>query len=317
MSDLTVDMTDFHWVMQLMDTLDSGLVVIDRQYNVCVWNNFMQSYSGIQSQNIMGKNLFSACPDLPECWMHTKVEAAIALATKSFSSWEDRPYLFKFSNFSPVSRGVEYMYQDVVITPLRSLSGEVTHIALMINDVSDIAKNKFELRDANHDLAKISRTDGLTGLFNRSFWEECLKEQFDHAQVVNSPCSLVIFDIDHFKKVNDTYGHTVGDDVIRETASILLKQARKTDMCGRYGGEEFTAVLPDTTADQAHYFAERLRKRIEAEVVKSCGVEVKFTVSLGVCQFNPKLGDHLEWIQQADANLYHSKQNGRNRTTAS
>lgn len=209
------------------------------------------------------------------------------------------------------------MYQDVVITPLRSLSGVITHTALMINDVSDIAKNKIELRDANQHLAKISRTDGLTGLFNRSFWEECLKEQFDHAQVINSPCSLVIFDIDHFKKVNDTYGHTVGDDVIRETAAILLKLARQTDMCGRYGGEEFTALLPDTTADQAHYFAERLRKRIESEVIKSCGVEVTFTVSLGICQFHPKLGDHLEWLQQADANLYHSKQNGRNRTTIS
>ncbi|MBW3697821.1 sensor domain-containing diguanylate cyclase [Vibrio sp. T187] len=315
MSDLTLDMADFHWVMQIMDTMDSGLLVIDREYNVCVWNSFMQSYSGILSQHIMGKNLFEVCPDLPESWLKTKVEAAADLETKSFSSWEDRSYLFEFCNFSPVSNGEELMYQDVVITPLRSLCGDISHLSIIINDVSDIAKNKIQMREANLLLSKASKTDGLTGLYNRKFWEECLKEEFNRTLAVDSSSSIVIFDIDHFKKVNDTYGHTVGDDVIRKTAQIVQQTARGSDVCGRYGGEEFTVLLPDTTSDQAQYFAERLRKRIERTVVESDGHEIQFTVSLGVCETSLYVTDYMDWLKQADNCLYRSKENGRNQTT--
>ncbi|WP_394250995.1 diguanylate cyclase [Vibrio profundi] len=315
MSDLTLDMADFHWVMQIMDTMDSGLLVIDRNYNVCVWNSFMQSYSGILSQNIMGRNLFEVCPELPESWLRAKVDAAADLETKSFSSWEDRAYLFKFCNFSPVSNGAEFMYQDIVITPLRSLCGETSHMSIIINDVSDIAKNKIAMRETNLRLSKASKTDGLTGLYNRRFWEESLKAEFDRTLALETSSSIVIFDIDHFKRVNDTYGHTVGDDVIRKAAELVQQTARGTDICGRYGGEEFTVLLPDTTSDQAYYFAERLRKRIASTIVESDGHSIEFTVSLGVCETSLYVTDYLDWLKQADNCLYESKQQGRNTTS--
>ncbi len=181
-SDLTLNIADFHWVTQILDTMDSGLVVIDRSYNVCVWNSFMQSYSGVMSQTILGKNLFEFFSDLPRTWLETKVNTAAILETRSFSSWENRPYLFKFHNFSPVSNGSTYMYQDIVITPLRSLYGDVSHVAIQINDVSEIARSKTHLKETNHHLSEISRRDGLTGLFNRAFWEQSLKEEFSRMQ---------------------------------------------------------------------------------------------------------------------------------------
>ncbi|MGI9947121.1 GGDEF domain-containing protein [Vibrio hyugaensis] len=314
MSEITLDIADFHWVTQILDTMDSGLIVLDEDYKVCVWNSFMQSYSGILSQNILGECLFDHFQDLPRTWLETKLKTSADLETRSFSSWENRPYLFKFNNFSPVSNSSHLMFQDIVITPLRSLSGEVSHIAIQINDVSETARNRIHLRETNQHLSEISRKDGLTGLFNRAYWEQSLKEEFNQLKVMEGACSLVIFDIDHFKKVNDTYGHHTGDEVIRRTSSLLRKTARSSDVCGRFGGEEFTVLLPHTNQEQASYFAERLRKRIEQEIVKVEDFLINYTISVGVCEYKSNFESHTQWLKSADAALYRAKENGRNQT---
>ncbi|WP_319537018.1 diguanylate cyclase [uncultured Vibrio sp.] len=314
MSEITLDMADFHWVTQILDTMDSGLIVLDRQYNVCVWNSFMQSYSGVLSQDIIGQCLFDRFEDLPRAWLETKLKTSADLETRSFSSWENRPYLFKFTNFSPVSNSSAFMYQDIVITPLRSLSGEISHIAIQINDVSETARNRIYLKETNQHLSEISRKDGLTGLFNRAYWEQSLKEEFTQIKVSDGSCSLVIFDIDHFKLVNDTYGHPVGDEVIRRTSSLLRKTARSSDICGRFGGEEFTVLLPNTNQAQASYFAERLRKRVEQEAVKVEEFVINYTISIGVCEYKPHFASHTQWLKSADSALYRAKENGRNQS---
>ncbi|PJC87978.1 diguanylate cyclase [Vibrio sp. HA2012] len=315
MSDISLNIADFHWALQVMGTIDVGLVVVDRKYNVCLWNSFMQNYSGIGSESIMDKNLFEVCPSLPEDWLKAKLQTCAKLNTRGFSNWEDRPCVFEFKNYSPVSHGLTTMYQNMVITPLKSLTGEVSHLCIMLQDVSDIAKSKIHLRESNHQLSLISRMDGLTGLFNRAHWEKCLREEFDNLSVSCQSSSLVIFDIDYFKRVNDTYGHGVGDEVIRRTSAMLKKTARHSDFCGRYGGEEFTILLPDTTADQALYFAERLRKRIETTVVETEECRVQYTISLGVSEFTPSFSTYHEWLESADKALYQSKTSGRNQTS--
>ncbi len=315
MKDITLDISDFHWTLQVMDNMDAGLVVIDRNYNVCTWNSFMQSYSGISADIIMGNNLFDLFPQLPSEWLKSKVEASAKLKMRGFSSWEDRPYLFEFNNFSPVSNGLSVMYQNVVITPLKALSGDVTHICLMIQDVSDIAKKKIHLRETNQKLSLLSRTDGLTGLYNRAHWEQCLSEQFIQCQTLNAPASLVMFDIDHFKNVNDTYGHSSGDAVIRQTAHLLKKTARQADLCGRYGGEEFTVLLPKTNSEQAYYFSERLRNRIQEALIQTEQGDISFTISIGISEFSSEMENYLTWLESADKALYNSKQNGRNQTS--
>jgi diguanylate cyclase (GGDEF)-like protein len=115
--------------------------------------------------------------------------------------------------------------------------------------------------------------------------------------------------------VNDTYGHTVGDDVIRHAADELRKATRGGDICGRYGGEEFTVILPGTCADQALYFTERLRKRIEKSLVECEGHTVNYKISLGICELTEQQTSHLTWLEHADKALYFSKENGRNRST--
>ncbi|WP_423839553.1 diguanylate cyclase [Vibrio mytili] len=314
MSDISLDMANFHWVTQILDTMDSGLIVLDRDNKVCVWNSFMQSYSGVLSQDILGQCLFEHFDELPRSWLETKIRTSVDLETRSFSSWENRPYLFRFNNFSPVSNSNEFMFQDIVITPLRALSGEVSHIAIQVNDVSETARSRIHLKETNQHLSEISRKDGLTGLFNRAHWESALKDEFAQIKVIDRSSTLVIFDIDHFKKVNDNYGHPAGDEVIRRTANILKKSARNSDICGRFGGEEFTVLLPNTDQEQANYFAERLRQRIEKEVIEAEGCVINYTISIGVCEYKTYFDDHIHWLKAADSALYNAKENGRNQT---
>jgi diguanylate cyclase len=314
-SHLTLEMSELHWSMQVMDTIDVGLVVVDHNYDVCLWNSFMQSYSGVAAEKIMQRNLFSVINNLPEQWLKEKIKTCVELRNRSFSNWEDRPHIFEFKNYSPISNGLEIMHQNLVITPLKSLRGDISHVCIMIQDVSDIAKNKINLRESNLHLSEMSQRDGLTGLLNRAYWENCLIEHFNNATITDTTSTLVMFDIDHFKKVNDTYGHGAGDDVIRKTAELLKQTARRSDYCGRYGGEEFTIFLPDTSADQAHYFAERLRKRIAALLVQTATGDIHFTISLGICQLDESITTHLEWLEYTDKALYHSKKSGRNQST--
>ncbi|KGY13976.1 diguanylate cyclase [Vibrio tubiashii] len=311
----STDIGDLHWVMQILGDLDAGLIVVDKDYQVCVWNTFMQSYSGIGAEHVVGRKLFDVIHDLPEQWLRSKVDTAFSLNSRGFSCWEDRPYLFNFKNFSPISNGLREMRQNITFSPLTSVNGETSHVSIIINDVTDIAKNKIHLTDSNQKLSDLSRTDGLTKLFNRAHWESCLLREFEQCQITGATSSLVIFDIDHFKRVNDTYGHTIGDEVIRHTANELRKASRGTDICGRYGGEEFTVLLPGTCSDQALYFTERLRKKIDQARVDCEQVSVKYTISLGVCELSTIQTNHLMWLEHADKALYFSKKNGRNRTT--
>ncbi|UXI02632.1 diguanylate cyclase [Photobacterium sp. TY1-4] len=310
-----VTLSDFHLTMQVLDNIDAGVVIMDKSHQVWAWNSFMQAYSGITSDRIIGKNLFEVMTDLPVAWLKQKIDSTFKLRMRSFSCWEDRPSIFHFKNFSPVTGGASLMYQNMTLTPLKSLNGEFSHICLTITDVSDIAKSKTHLRESNEQLTHLSMTDRLTQLYNRGHWEACLAEEFERCRNANIPSTLVMFDIDHFKKVNDTFGHVAGDGVIRTVASLLRRTKRQSDIAGRYGGEEFGVILPGTSAELGLYFTERLRTRIEDASVSVDVRSINVTISLGICEWAPWMQGYEHWLELSDRALYHSKQNGRNQTT--
>ena len=185
-------------------------------------------------------------------------------------------------------------------------------VALVIYQI----KVQKELKNSKNHLLQISRTDGLTQLNNRKYWEECLQHEYNRLKRYQTPkTSLLILDIDHFKKVNDVYGHTVGDKAIISVTELLRELSRETDITGRYGGEEYVSILPNTDAQQAEVLAERIRKAIEANsIAADDGQEIKFTVSLGISTFTAELTSHIEWLKQADSALYQAKESGRNKT---
>ncbi len=145
-----------------------------------------------------------------------------------------------------------------------------------------LAERERELSEMNDKLLHISLTDGLTGIDNRRSLEQKLHDMFEHSYRLHEPISCVMCDIDHFKKVNDTYGHQVGDGVLKDFAAILKGEAREIDSVGRYGGEEFLLLLPGTVLDSAVTFAERLRQRVEQHTFSYDGGTLKRTMSCGV-----------------------------------
>jgi diguanylate cyclase (GGDEF)-like protein len=126
--------------------------------------------------------------------------------------------------------------------------------------------------------------------------------------------SLMMFDIDHFKKVNDTYGHQAGDEVIRRTARMVRESIRATDIAGRYGGEEFAVILLNTCAEDGLILAERLRHMVEATTVSFEQREIRYTISLGLADATEDMSGHTEWLGRSDRALYQAKRGGRNRS---
>lgn len=317
LEDVSKSFKDVHWQMDILQNIDVGLVVMDQDYTIEVWNSFMQNHSGKTPEEVLGKSIFKVFPELSEPWFKHKAQAVYVLHNATFTTWEQRPCLFRFPHYRPITGTAEYMYQNSTIIPLADTKGQVDHICLIIYDVTDTAVNKLAQQQANRQLQNLSRTDHLTGLFNRGYWELRLIQEFKRFDRYEQPSSLIMLDIDHFKKINDTYGHTVGDEAIRGVSKAIKEQVRNLDIAGRYGGEEFAIILTNTNGDGACVFAERLRSVIENMTVYAEGHEVKFTVSLGICELTESLHDHRNWIERADLALYKSKEGGRNQYTLS
>lgn len=180
-----------------------------------------------------------------------------------------------------------------------------------------LALSSDELEAAQRELLRLSRIDRMTLLWNRGHWQERLQEEFQRARRFGLPVSLVIFDIDNFKCINDHHGHPVGDQVICLVAEALRASSRQVDICARYGGEEFAAILPGTDEEGAFRFAETLRSRIEGLSFGSGDQAVPFTISLGVAELDDGSPDVDCWLVRADHALYDAKRSGRNRTCRS
>jgi diguanylate cyclase (GGDEF)-like protein len=173
-----------------------------------------------------------------------------------------------------------------------------------------------QLDDVNKELKRLSVTDGLTRAFNHRHFQERLKTEFSRAKRHGDPLACVMIDIDHFKRVNDTYGHPVGDRVLVRLVEILQDGIRGEDLVARYGGEEFVLLLPRTDEVRALHLAERIREQVAADGFSLLnGERLEFTVSLGVAGFVP--GNDLmtsdDLLHAADVALYRAKANGRNR----
>ncbi|OGQ96738.1 MAG: hypothetical protein A2521_07300 [Deltaproteobacteria bacterium RIFOXYD12_FULL_57_12] len=175
-----------------------------------------------------------------------------------------------------------------------------------------------DLKLANARLRELASRDGLTGLYNHRYFQEAMARELSEAVRYGRSFALIMFDIDHFKKINDNYGHPRGDIVIKAISQTIMEMVRNCDIVARYGGEEFAIILPETELVGATILADRVRKSIEALEMVADGLTIKATVSIGVSNFVPKKSPNKKaaMIDSADKALYDSKRNGRNRVTA-
>ncbi len=184
---------------------------------------------------------------------------------------------------------------------------------LIYEGISKLSLERKNLEKQMHEVKNMSVRDGLTSLYNHKYIHERLGNEIERAGIHKSKLSIVMLDIDHFKNINDTYGHQMGDEILSSIADILKKTSRETDIIGRYGGEEFLILFPDAPLQNAHAVAERIRKTIEGARWSAPGI--KLTISGGIVEWTGE--DAANLISKADSLLFQSKNTGRNKISIS
>lgn len=196
------------------------------------------------------------------------------------------------------------------------LSSVIRNQNKRLKDANDrIRKLNYELEKANRELEEIATYDALSGLLNRRSMFQRIDVELERANRLKIPLSGIMLDIDHFKLINDNYGHKCGDIVIKNIGEILKNRLRKYDYAGRYGGEEFFFILPNTERQQAHRIAERFRSELEKLVFSCDNKSMQITVSMGIAQYIA-IESREEWFMRADNAMYRAKQTGRNRVVS-
>jgi len=169
------------------------------------------------------------------------------------------------------------------------------------------------IENAYHEeIYRLTTVDGLTQIFNKRYFAETLEREIGRAQRYRRDLSLILFDIDHFKNVNDTYGHLAGDSVLKQLANVIKGRIRREDVLARYGGEEFAIILPEIDHHNALAFGEKIRRITEKAMFRFEDTDIPVTVSVGIATLTPEVQDLSEFIKLADDRLYAAKANGRN-----
>jgi len=310
-----------------------GFISFDHNGYIIEVNNTFLEWMGFKQENLVGKHIESLLTMAnklifhsyfyPNINLHGHVEELFINFTSQ--TGESLPYLMNARRFEQndievidcilvqMKKRIDYELE------LRTTKKQMEEAYLEKNRALakleqiyiEIEKKQIELMEINSGLVQISNTDKLTGISNRRFFQEKLEEQIVIYRKVEKPFSLLIIDIDHFKKVNDTYGHQIGDIVLVKLANILKNQVRKDDIVARFGGEEFTLILPNTDVDEAILIAQKLNRAIELAEWTETG---NLTVSVGIDTFTEN-DTEASIVKKADQALYVSKENGRNRAT--
>lgn len=310
MANVELSGNNLHWLLQILQNIEVGLVVFDSDYKVEVWNGFMENHSGISSGAAKGKVLFKLLPDLPQNWFTYKSESVFKLGVQAHCNWQQEPHMMGFEHVRPFTGQSALMFQNITLFPLFSSDKKIDRVCALVYDASEEANNMLKLQS-------LSRTDALTALFNRGYWQSLLEQEFARCRRYDGTSSVILLDIDHFKSVNDRFGHPVGDKAIQNIAEQMRETFRETDLLGRFGGEEFAVLLPNTSLDDATRVAQRLREQVEKNpidyTVDGKSGQLAITISLGVATFDERLADAAQWLERADKALYQAKESGRNR----
>jgi diguanylate cyclase (GGDEF)-like protein len=300
------------------DTLTEGIIILDEQEQIVLANKAFSEKLARPASSLIGAKLStlswkSVKPDLSVAvypWQQVLKTGKSSIGAQLMLASSDEK-AFKFVvNASPIQSGGSAT-QGVLITLDDVTELEERNIALQTM-VSRLEVTQAQVQQQNIELSYLATRDSLTGCLNRRTFTEQFDRAFKEALQNNLELSCIMADIDHFKAVNDNYGHATGDVVIKMLAEILQSSTRKVDLVGRYGGEEFCVVLPGLTADEAFVVAERVRLRLKDESANRYETGPRVTASFGVSSIKDNPANASELNNFADEALYTAKESGRN-----
>ena len=291
---------------QIIEMVNIGIVILDKDLTIQLWNRWMESHSNLTAEKIVGRPLLECFPNIDTPRFHRNFKAVLAFGNFSFFSQKLHNYLFPFKTSNVIGANFNYMQQNCTMGPLRDEDTRISHVFITVQDVTAIAAYEQKLLELNNK-------DPLTDVFNRRYLRVRLNEEYGKYKRYAHPFSLIMFDIDFFKPINDSYGHPCGDYILRAFSALLTSSMRSTDIVSRYGGEEFCCLLPETKIGPAKELAERIREKTEESIFTYHKTPLKITVSGGVAEVHPGIASVDALLEIADKALYQAKETGRNK----
>ncbi len=274
---------------------DYAIYTLDLEGRIVDWNRTLYRLGGWTAEDVVGKHVSVFFPPT-EFDANASGQVLTRASRRGSVEIEGRR----------VRKDGSVYWGDAVVTALPDKDGNVTGFVVISRDIS-------EQKDRQDELLRLATTDPLTGTFNRRHATERLAEAFDRHKRYASPATVMMIDIDHFKKVNDTYGHDAGDAVLQELARLLRAQLRGVDMVARWGGEEFLVLMPETPAEPSAVVAERILAAVRTTPFAVSGGKIALTVSIGTASFTPDIASVDALVKRADTALYDAKSGGRDR----
>ncbi|MDO9515252.1 MAG: sensor domain-containing diguanylate cyclase [Syntrophales bacterium] len=293
--------------------------VIDKKHRVIYWNRALEAMSGLRASEVIGSRdhwkVFyhehrPTIADLIVDERHNEIPHWY-LGKCNKSKWIEDAY--EATDFFPALEGGG-RWLRFTASALKNAGGVIAGVVETLEDITDRKLAEDALRESEARYRTLSVTDSLTGLYNSRYFYDQMQLEIERAERYGHPLSLLLLDIDNFKRFNDTYGHLEGDEVLIRLGQVIRRCLRTTDSAYRFGGEEFTIVLPETAGDAAIILAERIREEFANEnfhPVESPKI-VHETVSIGVAEYLPREGLR-PFIKRADFNMYGAKEQGKNR----
>lgn len=304
-------------VRNALNILAEGVLILDRREQIVLANTALMENLRRKEESLLGKKASNLgwfvdpkSTDHEYPWIRAIAEGAKQTGARILLPMGNDGEKIFHVNAVPIldakgaTQGTIAVFEDIT-----ELEGKNR---LLEDMVQQLAASRAAIETKNKELTYLATRDPLTNCFNRRALYEHLNGKFDGARASDGEFSCIMADIDFFKKVNDTYGHAAGDEVIKMAANSLREVVRDLDMVARFGGEEFCVILPGAPIEQAQMIAERCRAKIEGEETNG----IKVTGSFGVTSIRMGAGSATQLIQQADEALYYSKQHGRNKVTA-
>ncbi|TBR40943.1 sensor domain-containing diguanylate cyclase [Marinomonas agarivorans] len=313
MSSAVDDMLELHWLFDMIQTIDVGLVVLNTDYEIQLWNGFMENHSGVTSSKAKGMSLFDIFDDMPADWLKNKLDNVKALKTPFYIAWEQMPHLFPFTASRPITGLTQKMFQNVTLRPITHVDGSIKHLCLVVYDVSDTATSKVSLSTTSLQLNYVQRNDMLTGLKNRPSLEKAMEiVSASHAERQGDKSSLVLMEIDNLRDLQLKHGYKVCDQVLEGLASFLNDSVRAVDVVGRFTSSIFAILLPHINQENAVSYAEALSKRISEQTFSTTDGALSITMGMGIAEIRLHDNPLRDWLGRADQALFNAHENGPN-----
>lgn len=316
--------TEAFETFESMDYLPLGILVLDADCRVRFWNACLESWSGMDRCAILGRDIRSIFPNLDQPLVLDRIRSLFEGGPPAVFSYHLHKYLIP----CPLPSG-RMRLQHSVAAGLQDASGSVRYVVISMQDVTEIhtrlQDNLSILNQLNQEIDRRTRVearlrematvDSLTGVLNRRAFMEALGHEFLRAKRHRHPLSLLMLDLDHFKNINDMWGHLIGDKVLAAFADLCAVEIRQSDVFGRVGGEEFAIILPETALDMALHVGRRIRHSISETPIPIEDNDISLSVSLGVATLEE--GEDVEGLlREADLSLYEAKRLGRDMVVA-